>query len=413
MSKSKKTKITTKGESRAVRAPLAVGIKAKASKPIVNGNSNFKVHRREFVGTATNGAETTFMLTPTSLALPGYDFNPGVSIMFPWLSHVAVCYERFRFNSLKFDFIPSQAASTAGRYYTAIDYDYDDEPASTKAQLMGNLTCCEAAIWQPMTMVADKAALIRDLPYRYVSATQRTASVEQRTANSGYLMVAFDTPATNCLIDIWVEYDVELVTPVNDGLIVQTVECNLSTANTDPNVTVALGTGFIGFPDVAIGMQNGPIRLVQSGMAGIPALIFGFGGTNAYPNQALDIRPTKGKGQLELNSYVSVTGQAPSVLSNATNAMNFLWYGFDQSGNYLLDLLNSPAIFPVTEYSTAFGCDAGKTAVNGEPLRRTIAFQLESLLQAVPTVAFLVGFILNDTGAYGAGTSSFGFKYRN
>jgi len=410
--KKKNANSSSSAKKDTVSAPLAVSVTSRASKPNMNGSDSLKIHRREFVGTATNGAVTSFMLTPASLALPGYDFNPAVSLMFPWLSHIAVCYERFRFNSLKVEFMPSQSASTAGRYYAAIDYDYDDNPASTKAELMGNLSCVEAPVWQPMTLVANKASLTRDLPYRYVSNTQRTAFVENRTAYSGFLMIGFDTPTANCIVDVWVEYDVEFVTPVNDGVFSQIQEVNALNAPVTTAVTEAKGTGFCGLPKPVNGIPNGPVKIVIPGTMGVPTMTFGHGGVNVDATTAIDIRHTKGMGMLDVMAECSVTGVSPSVLSNAANSFDITLYLFDMDGVWQADLIYSPTVIPLALYATAYGAYPGKSATNGDPVRRSVSFLIEDIIRALPTAAFIVLVASNLVAAYGGGKSGYSFKYR-
>jgi len=158
-------------------APVAKGVTAWSTPPnMAASGDKVVIKRREFVGTATNGTVTGYALTPVSASTPGYDFNPSEATMFPWLSQLAPCFERFRFDRLSFDFIPSQASSTAGRYYAAVDYDYDDAVAVNKTMLMGNMTAMESAVWQPMSIKCDPRSLNRDLPYRYVSCTTRVRS---------------------------------------------------------------------------------------------------------------------------------------------------------------------------------------------------------------------------------------------
>lgn len=392
---------------RVVRMPAAYGISAIATPPRVNGKDSFHVVRREFVGTATNGSTTGFALTTLSSATPGYDFNPSVYNLFPWLSNLANSYERFRFNRLAFHFIPSQATSTAGRFYAAVDYDYDDRPASTKTELMGNKTAVESAVWNESKLVCDPQSLNRDMPYRYVSCSTRGLDVEGRTAFSGFLMCAFDTTVANCLMDIWVEYDVELVTPVNESPSQQFSSVLDVYASASTNTTVGAGP-YYGFPNQSTNVSTGTIRVVTPGTATTPSIML----TGYAVPRALDIQDAKGKGFMDCLMSVNVTGVTPATLLAAARALTFEWHAYDSNGSYIATINASPATFPATSYSHVAGCDAGANDVAGSYVRSVTSFALDTILSYSGLVRYLVPQISNVGAALGAGYSAFGFRYK-
>lgn len=381
--------------------PAAYSMSSRSSKPRVNMSNKFSVTRREFVGTATNGSTTGFAVTPQSAAVPGYDLNPGASTMFPWLSQIAGAFERFRFTKVSFEFIPGQSTATAGRFYAAVDYDYDDAVATTKTGLMGNMTAVESSLWQPCELTCDPSALNRDMPYRYVSCTTRGLSVELRTANSGFLMVAFDTAVTNCLMDIWVTYSIEFVTPVNDEDIVE----DLALSGTSPttNLTAAHGTAFAGtMVPYWIGQPSGPVRVVTSGVGNTPVLngyLFTQAITSGY---GLDVRSTKSKGVLTAKAKFTETGVTPATDLAAGVAADVYWQAMDSFGNYLGSLS--------TGYTRTTGCASGDLATAGGLISSITSIPLQKLFDAFPTVKYIAPFIVS-LAALGAGSRVFGFEY--
>ncbi len=391
-----------------VRAPAAIGVTAVTVPPRVNGRDSFRVARREFVGTASNGTTTGFAVTPLSLAIPGYDINPSVYNMFPWLSNIANCYERFRFNRLAFHFIPSQATSTAGRFYAAVDYDYDDSPAVTKPQMMGNKTAVETAVWNEAVLTCDPASLNRDMPYKYVSCSTRGLDVEGRTAFSGFLMCAFDTTVQNCLMDIWVEYDVELVTPVNDGVGQQLTSSASTYVTVVANTTTGAGPTFYGFPNPSTNVSLGTIRVVTPGTATTPAITWV---TRSVP-KALDIMDAKGKGLLDLTASLNVTGVTPNALLVAATALDILWGLFDSNGVYLAQLSGTPVGIPSTAYSHVVGPTVGAGDVAGGFLLDVTSIALDTLLSYLPLVRYIAPMIANTAAAVGAGYNAWGFRYK-
>jgi len=402
-----KIKKTSNAKSTLVNVPAAKSYTAKTSGPrgsFKSGNLNIK--RREFVGTATNGSVTGFSLTPVSYSTPGYDLNPSEAHLFPWLSQIAPCYERFRFKSVSFEFIPSQPTTTAGRYYAAVDYDYDDAVATSKEGLMGNCTAVEAPVWQGCTLTCDPASLNRDMPFRFVSCTTRGLNVEARTTYAGYMMVAFDTSVANCLLDIWVTYDIEFATPVYDSEILQ----NMVPSVTPPaiaNVAPAVGTIFgAPVPPYVINYNRGVVEVINAAAAGI-SLLLGIGGTFMNIPYALDLKNAMGKGIITLWNRTSVNGVAPSTLLDAAVSLDSLWAVFDSNGTSLAPY---PSGAVVGQYSDIGVSTSGQIAVAGNPIVKSTTLPLKSLMAIYPAARFLANYTW-AAAAVGAGTTGFGFSY--
>jgi len=396
-------------------APVSYGIRALASGPRINGSDKITIRRREFVGTATNGATTGFALTPLSAATPGYDLNPATSELFPWLSRIAPCYERFRFNRVKFHFIPSSPTSTPGRFYAAVDYDYDDLVASTKAELMGNVCSVESAVWQESELVCNPLALNRDMPYRYVSSTGRSTYIEQRTAYSGFMMCAFDTTSANLLMDIWVEYEVEFVTPVNDPAVTEMCPATSTNVSAVTAVSTATGGSFLGLPlpiSTFTTTPASPIKVVIPGSLGIPSIVFGFSGASVYPTRALDISGAQGKGKLDVSTAFNVTGQTPATILNNVLLTNVYIYAFDYLGAYLGSITENSGGFTTNMSSSVIGVTPGEVSVASKFLDSLITISLEACTSALPTLRYLVPMLSNWSSALGAGNSGYGIEYR-
>lgn len=387
-------------------APLAVGGVRRASQPSINqsGGTKFVVRRREFVGSATNGATTGFALTTVSASTPGYDLSPIEAQAFPWLSQMAPCFERYRFNKIKFDFVPSQSATTAGRYYAAIDYDYDDAVATNKESLMGNMSATEAAVWQPMSLTADPNSLNRDLPYRYVSCTTRNLAVENRTSYCGFLMVAFDTPTANLLVDIWVEYEIEFVTPVYDQAIIQDMPLSVTptaVAAVSPAWGASFGTPVAPLPTT---IPRGIVDLLTTSLLGLALRYTANGGTLLY-SHALDLKNAMGKGILELFTRFTVTGVSPTdIYSDSVGGVEFSLFNSDGTHLGLVSAMTSG-------YLRVLGVDnAAQIETAGQPCVISTTVMLRNLMSQFPSVRYMAPHIFSAL-ALGAGYSGFGFKY--
>lgn len=399
-----RTNGSTSKITKAVSVPVAIGMANRSSPPTLRNTSNVTIRRREFVGTASNDAYTSFKISTGTLAVPGYDFNPATARMFPWLSQISGAFERFRFNKLKFDFCPGQSTTTAGRYYAAVDYDYDDVIPNSKAAIMGNMSAVEASIWQPCSLVCDPVALNRDMPFRYVSCTTRGLAIENRTAYSGFLIVAFDTPSANCLVDIWVEYEVELATPVADDPYQQFYPVSDSTTPSTTAVSGAVGGSFgaVVAPATAT-YPTGPISLVASGSVGTPVFSVPVGTDKVYPPYALDIKNVSGMGDILLQGNYNVTGVAPNDVLGASEAL-FKWAFLDNTGSSVASSTTSGLNIVSSQ-----GPATGSGGMLGAYITSLVGVSLNTLLSKYPTVRYLVPYLVSSA-ALGAGHSGFGFS---
>lgn len=382
--------------------PAAIAYTSRAQPPNIGNRVVLK--RREFVGTATNGATTGFALTNLSTVIPGYDFNPSSFALFPWLSQLSVAYERFRFNKLSFEFVPGQSTATAGRFYAAVDYDYDDNPATTKAEMMGNMTSVESSLWSSCALRCDPGSLNRDMPYRYVSSTSRSLAIENRTAYSGFLMLAYDTMVANCIMDIWVEYECELITPVLDAVQVQQLPIS-STATSD--VCPILGTkAASSLPISTSTYPLGAAVLVAPGQSGVPTMNRGFWGNTFVQKSALDIKGLLNIPSLLITTNANVTGVAPSALLDAATALQGVVNLYDSKGVWLAD---SSAISEANGVTRCTGvATSGTISTFGATVLTSTALAISKLLAQYPTLRYIGAMLQSEVGV-GAGTSGWGF----
>jgi hypothetical protein len=147
---------------------------------------------------------------------PGWDIAPGNSVLFPWLSNIAVNYEQYHFHKLVFSLVSGQAANLSGRVYMAVDYDWDDEIATTYQGMMNNQTSVEGMVWQSLRLNCSPQLLHEDRYFKYTMNPVREAP-EPRTTFGGFLMIATNVPGTYTW-DLLVEYDVEFRSPQGSGI---------------------------------------------------------------------------------------------------------------------------------------------------------------------------------------------------
>lgn len=381
----------------------------RSSQPRFSGRNELgvTVSHRELVGTVTNAGVTGFALTPESSAYPGYDLSPGCGTLFPWLSSIARNFEKYQFKNLKFEFIASSPSTYSGRFYAAIDYDWNDPIATSKASLMCNRTCVEGSLWEPLTLVADVKAMHDDIPFKYVMTGTRVEA-EPRTTFGGFLMCAFDTTTTNVVFDLWVSYTVELRTPqlpVGEKIDTFSTAAPESFTNVAPNV----GTGFARTLNLAQ-RTVGALKVVATGVGNVPSLTVPFGGASMAPTSVIQLLDVA-DGVLSLLANVTENGVAPVTLLPKTDDKFVKFRVFDALGADL-GVVDSGQ----SGYGAATNFVGPKSvselSVVGKSVVAGIDLPLDILRAKLPSAAYLAPYIQSLTGI-GAGIIAAGIKFRS
>lgn len=172
-----------------------------------------RISHTETVASVTAQAGAAFRVLQESVAVPGWDINPANFVLFPWLSGIARGFEKYRFTRLSFRFVPSNPTTAPGRFYAAVDYDYNDEPASSLPTLMSNETASSASVWGEVNLNCNMRTMFAGHDYKYVSNTSRFSETEPRLTYGGFLMAAVSGTTGACTWDLVVSYSVELISP--------------------------------------------------------------------------------------------------------------------------------------------------------------------------------------------------------
>jgi len=402
-----KSKIKNKNKSKASRAvrtsfrefdvPAGMGTLQTTTSPSLNGLKSVVVSHREMVGSLSNGSEVVWTIEPLSMLTPGFDINPSSSVMFPWLSQIAIAFEKYRFKDLRFYLLPNQSTATAGSVGMALDYDWDDEVPSSKRAMFSNRTAVQAPAWSPMEMSADVVAMNKDMPWRFIQMPGRM-DPEPRTTFSGFLIVAYDTPVTNCKWDLWVQYSVEFAVPCFDEPVILNQPLHWSTSTAVASVTTP-GTVLHYRQMLTDTTFDGLFQPVVPGALGIPPMI--YDGINI--TRALRIVKHVPEAYIEAIGRITETGVTPA--------------------NVLLKDLQA-ALFAVNSLGTVIGwasrsTDKGYGATGPQnplevntvtkPLLATAGAYLSEIMAVHPDTVYLVP-LLSAAAAIGAGYADTGVK---
>lgn len=164
-----------------------------------------------------------------------WHINPGRSKRFPWLSKVANNYETYKYNSLKFMYIPSCPTSTTGRIDMAIDYDAQDDNSSLSTiQILQFAGATSGPLWDRLTVQANMSSMNTKSKF-FTRDLSVPTGMDTKTYDCCQLVVSTIGGPDSITGMLWVEYDVTLYTPqVMSTFPTSTQTATPNTANTTP-----------------------------------------------------------------------------------------------------------------------------------------------------------------------------------
>jgi hypothetical protein len=173
-----------------------------------NRDGSTRVRHREFL---TNvGAEFGF-----DAKLYSTGINPGDGKTFPWLSQLAKGYERYQIHSIRFEYEPFSATTTAGTVSLLIDYDPTDPGPKSKSELLNSYRAVRSSVWMSSHTAASRAELNRD-DHLFIRTRTRDLTTENlKLYDVGTLFCAFTDIADSQALygELWVSYDISLMIP--------------------------------------------------------------------------------------------------------------------------------------------------------------------------------------------------------
>jgi hypothetical protein len=141
------------------------------------------------------------------------DINPGLT-SFPWLSTIANSFEKYRWHSLSFMYEPACSTSVGGTVLLAPDYDAADRDDNlTKGELMAFGDSVRTAPWQRAQFTCTRKNMV---PQPRYTRDKLIPGTDIKTYDVLSLYLHHSASSAGTLGELWVEYDVELITPQVD-----------------------------------------------------------------------------------------------------------------------------------------------------------------------------------------------------
>lgn len=199
-------------DSKFVEAPIAKSMTRRTQKPFMETKPNGDAHirHREYVADIVAGTGTASVFTTTTYAV-----NPGQATTFPWLSRISTNYESYSFNSLRFDYETEAPSTLGGTLVLTLDYDASDPPPTSKQQAMTYRSAVRSAPWSACQHTSIKEDLHKSKT-NFIRPGLQPAGTDIKTYDIGNLFAISQgvSTASAVLGELYVEYDVVLMTPV-------------------------------------------------------------------------------------------------------------------------------------------------------------------------------------------------------
>lgn len=155
----------------------------------------------------------------SSFTATQFPIQPGHSKTFPWLSSIANRFESYRFRYLKFKYRTSCSSTQTGTVMLIPDYDAVDAAPASKVQGLSYRNCQRGQAWEDFEQVSASEDLHK-LSSHFIRQGSAPAGTDLKTYDVGNLFLCVQGSDTNVLGEIWVDYEVELITPVIESTVV-------------------------------------------------------------------------------------------------------------------------------------------------------------------------------------------------
>lgn len=230
-----KNKAKQQSNNKRIQAPVAFSQKQSNRAPkmeTLNDGQTCRVRNRELIGPIVNS--TNVFNVTNRLRV-----NPASANTFAWLSTIASSWESYRFRRLRFEFIGRCATTTAGSVIMSPDYDAQDGQPSTELQMGQYRGSQEDTPWSKIVLHLLPASMNRLYKSHVTMSDSRfaTTTQDEKTIDAAQVFIANDVGSNLTLGKLWVDYEVDLMTPQPPTLPLPSGGANIILANTGLTTT--------------------------------------------------------------------------------------------------------------------------------------------------------------------------------
>jgi len=179
-------------------------------------NPSRACHKNSQVTTRIRGTDMVTDIAATStFGVTSFRVNPGNSLLFPRLSAPSKIFEKYDVRSLTFKVRPTSAATRSGAVVLLFETDTYDSIPTTKEEMLNHQNSCRGLPWDAF----DLRVSARDLhprPQMFIRPEEVAPSdYDARLDDLGELHIGayVDSETPIVIGELWVEYDIELISP--------------------------------------------------------------------------------------------------------------------------------------------------------------------------------------------------------
>lgn len=190
-------------------APQASARMVRQGKPsIYTTKTGCRITHKEYFSDVT--------ISQSVFGIQAFPIQPGLANMFPWLSVIARRFDSYKFRKLKIWYLTECATDTFGAGYAALTVDYDpaDPAPVSKMAAMSYEETVRGAPWEEFCHVSKPSNLHKFKEFfTRGSALQPNLDIKTYDVGNLYFVSGNSTTANQSVGELWVEYDIELITP--------------------------------------------------------------------------------------------------------------------------------------------------------------------------------------------------------
>ncbi len=189
--------------------------------------------------------------------------NPTIFGTFPWLSSIALNFDKYRFTSLVFEYVPILPTTQAGRVGLIFDYDSQDSAPLVRADCYSYQHSVEGPVWDRLLLKVKTDNVVR--------YTDFGSTTDTKLIDLGALFIFTDATGGNLTTgDVLIHYTVELIEPQPNpvGLLERWVDhSGVGVGSVGPvGAKLAIVTGT--FTNITINFVTPGVFLVALGLDG-------------------------------------------------------------------------------------------------------------------------------------------------
>lgn len=159
----------------------------------------------------------TVLTTSTALEIRKFAVNPGLAGTFPWLCDVANRFDKYKFVSLAFTYVPNSPAVT-GNVTMAFDFDPNDAAPSSADVATQYHDFVSTSVWKDASLRPDLAGGDK-LPQKDTRPGMPLADIDLNVYDVGNLFVLTEGAAAATVGFVEVTYTVDLfIHQVQNGI---------------------------------------------------------------------------------------------------------------------------------------------------------------------------------------------------